>query len=100
MSDVFSFHDGRLGPDGDSVPRSGWAETPEWYQRMVTEFEDERQAHLNTKAILTDLLAELRGQADIWQEGDINEDRWDYPAMMLRAHADRAEARLRELNKE
>ena len=50
-----------------------------------------------TVHILTDLIAELRGQADIWQEGDINEDRWDYPAMMLRAHADWAEARLREL---
>lgn len=49
------------------------------------------------RAILTDLIAELRGQANIWQEGDINEDRWDYPAMMLRAHADRAEARLREV---
>lgn len=49
------------------------------------------------RAILTDLIKELRGQADIWQEGDINEDRWDYPAMMLRAHADRAEARLREV---
>lgn len=50
--------------------------------------------------ILTDLIAELRGQADIWQEGDINEDRWDYPAMMLRAHADWAEARLREVTDE
>lgn len=50
--------------------------------------------------VLLDLIAELRGQADIWQEGDINEDRWDYPAMMLRSHVARALNRLREVGDE
>ena len=96
MSDVFSFWDGRPGPDGDSVPRSGWAETPEWYQRMVAEFEDERQAHLDTKAILTNLIAELVGD-----DGDGHELTGDdEDGCQVCAAIDRAEARLREVTGE
>ena len=80
------------------MTRSGRDETPEWYQRMVIEFENERQAHLNTKVILTDLIAELRAEHWLIPDGD----GWcqgcgEYQPCPTLRFAGRAEARLREL---
>ncbi len=103
--DCFSYWDGRLGPDADSniTPRSRAEATPDWYTQMVDELETERQAHLYTKEILTDLIAELRdvfgtdaeaygeriGTFPIGSHGD-----------EVRQYIDRAEVRLREVSDE
>lgn len=88
---TFSYWDGKLGPDGDAAPRSGCDETPDWYRDMVDKFEKERQSHLYTRAILTDLIADLCDRAPHYG-----------PATMfvLQSMADRAEARLREVDDE
>jgi len=63
---------------------------------MVAEFEDERQAHLDTKAILTNLIAELVGDDGDGHEltGAVED------GCQVCAAIDRAEARLREVTGE
>lgn len=78
----FSFWDGRLGPDGDRA-----VEIPIEYQREVERAEDARQAYLDAKAILLDLIDELNG---ILQDPELKP--------LLRYPIDRAEQRLREVS--
>ena len=96
--DCFSYWDGRLGPDADSniTPRSRAEATPDWYTQMVDELETERQAHLYTKEILTDLIAELVGDDGDGHEltGAVED------GCQVCAAIDRAEARLREVSGE
>ncbi len=108
--DCFSYWDGRLGPDADSniTPRSRAEATPDWYTQMVDELETERQAHLYTKEILTDLIAELRASHtrarcpdECGRLYDICEcsEGWDtgWDACMSMAATYQAEARLKEV---
>lgn len=77
--------------------------TPLWYQRMVRQFEDERQAHLYARQILRDLIAELREIHNPLDRGDgFVHCRYCGPLTLrwpceTSRELDRAEARLREV---